>query len=50
MVSTGAMRVCEVEMLQLAHEALLLVHDAGEAGELVLEADAEIARVGGSLR
>ena len=47
MVSTGAMRVCEVRCCQLAHEALLLVHDAGEAGELVLESDAEVARVGG---
>ena len=35
------------EVLQLAHEALLLVQDAREAGELVLEADAEVARVGG---
>ena len=27
------------QMLQLAHEALLLVHDAGEAREFVLEAE-----------
>ena len=35
------------EMLQFAHEALLLVQDARESGELVLESDAQVARVGG---
>ncbi len=35
------------EMLQFAHEALLLVQDAGESRELVLESDAQVARVGG---
>ncbi len=34
-------------MLQLAHEALLLVQDAREARELVLESHAQVARVGG---
>ena len=37
------------EMRQFAHQALLLVQDAGEAGEFVLESDAKIARVGGLL-
>ena len=37
------------QVRQLAHQALLLVHDAGQAGELVLEAQAEVARVGGFL-
>ena len=37
------------QVRQFAHQALLLVQDAGEAGELVLEAQAEVARVGGFL-
>ena len=37
------------EVRQFAQQALLLMHDAGEAGEFVLEADAEIAGVGGFL-
>ncbi len=37
------------QVRQFAHQALLLVHDAGEAGQFVLEAHAEVARVGGFL-